>query len=197
MKGLAAAMVAVLLAAQPAMAQNKAKPAPRWAKEPDSVMGLKLGERLPDGHLRPCGGVQNYEGPAALGFCSLDENRRSKISVSGFSVSVFDTGLLSLEDGIAESLYVTAKHKDYSNLKAILIERYGQPTSQASSTVRTKAGASFPSESLTWRGTKITIELDERAARVDQSSVFFSTNNAIAQSEREGEAATKSNAGKL
>ena len=154
---------------------QRAKTLP-WAKEPELVFGLRLGERFDHDALKPCGGVTADGPPPKYSFCHLfgrSTPEAVQLLLSGFPVSAFKGGSLSLEGGVASTLMLEGSHNDHSDIRAVLIERYGPPTVSMPGTVSNRMGASFSNETLIWTGKNVMLTLRERSGKVDETGVFF------------------------
>jgi hypothetical protein len=176
-----------------ALAQKYSKP-PRndqWMSEPSSVFGIRLGETLIGDAVPPCGGIKD------ITVCAMYRPSSSGISIAGFPISEFQSGNVFLRDDIATSISIEARHADYGSVKRLLIERYGAPKISTSQIIQNGLGASFSSERHVWLGKKITLVLDERGGKVDQTRVFFSHIKSAARHQEEVETKGKANAAKM
>ena len=96
-----------------------------------------------------------------------------------------------------KSVMVNAKHENYRDVKAVLIERYGRPTSTKKETLQNGYGAKFSSEVLHWQGRRVSLTLHERTSTVDKTAFIFRDNfKAEAASESAGQK-RKADASKL
>lgn len=74
-----------------------------------------------------------------------------------------------IDDGTGYRLFritVTANEEYYQGIRDALVRTYGEPARQTSD-FQTRAGATFPSETLTWRNAASEIRLEERCQRVN------------------------------
>lgn len=74
-----------------------------------------------------------------------------------------------------ERLFITLSHSSYSTWLKILIERYGKPTTITESVWMSKAGVKVPNSTVRWIGEDIHITLTERGAKIDETSLTYST----------------------
>jgi hypothetical protein len=80
-------------------------------------------------------------------------------------------GLAGLIDGRMEFLMFDFASIFFTELLATFTEGYGEPTKVETEIVTNRAGASFRNRIATWTGEKISIRLEERSFRVDQTHV--------------------------
>lgn len=170
---IAASIAAALTASSiQALAQGKGA---TWPKEPTSVFGIPIGGEMKDEDLRDCGGIQDPSKEYPVAVCAL------KKGMFGGDVLIAHIPVDSLEDGFVErrdfqvkSVTVNAKHENYRDVKAVLIERYGKPASTSKETLQNSYGAKFSSEVLRWKGRRVSLTLLERASQADKSTFVFS-----------------------
>ncbi len=79
-----------------------------------------------------------------------------------------------VEDKI-ERLFITLSHSSFSMWLKILTERYGKPTTITESVWMSKAGVKVPNSTVRWIGEDIHITLTERGAKIDETSLTYST----------------------
>jgi hypothetical protein len=60
---------------------------------------------------------------------------------------------------------------NYGALKALLIARYGPPSTTSTKAVQNLMGQTFRSERLSWLGQRVSIVLNERHGKIDQTEV--------------------------
>ena len=170
---IAASIAAALTAPSiQAIAQGKGA---TWPKEPTSVFGIPIGGEMKDEDLRDCGGIQDPSKEYPVAVCAL------KKGMFGGDVLIAHIPVDSLEDGFVErrdfqvkSVMVNAKHENYRDVKAVLIERYGKPASTSKEILQNSYGAKFSSEVLRWKGRRVSLTLLERAGQTDKSTLVFS-----------------------
>ncbi|MDO8263687.1 MAG: hypothetical protein Q7T21_10745 [Gallionella sp.] len=190
---------AVMATSNFALAQksNKQPRNVQWKSEPSSVFGIKLGETLIGDAVPPCGGFKGKDVDPEITVCAMYRPSSSGISIAGFPVSEFQSGNVLLRDDIATSILIEARHNDYGSVKRLLVERYGEPTTSKNQVIQNNLGASFSSEKHIWLGKNITLTLDERAGRVDQTTIFFSHIKSAEKYEQEAEKKRKAGAAKM
>ena len=172
-------------------AKKPATPAP-WTQEPDSFMGMRFDQKVdvelpvcPRGtvlsktlcHEPPYTNLYTVRGGPEIGF--------------GYSLSVFSSG-----SGV-ESFYLTTNSDNFSKLVTLFTNKYGAPTQSSSEPVKTKAGASFTNETLTWSGKKVQITIDKLAGDINTSAATISDIAATQKKAAERAAKASSNANKL
>jgi hypothetical protein len=108
------------------------------------------------------------------------------------------------QNGVVVSIEATFSTDDYAKMKAILTERYGGAQRKDVTEFQTNGGASFPSETLSWFGNKVSLEVRSLVERklisstLISSGVILITNNEWAKLNSEAEKSSiKSSAGKL
>lgn len=79
---------------------------------------------------------------------------------------------LFLEDKLGR-VRIDLDSVDFGRLRAAMVEKFGQPTSDARSTVQNRVGASFDNESVRWRIGDGEILLEQRFGSIDNSVVLI------------------------
>lgn len=178
-----------------AIAQQKRPP--RWLKEPSSVFGLRFDQPFSATDFRDCD-TRRDEPPTKINFCRTDSvGYGSPYSIGRFPIAVFHEGILSFEDRIPTGLLITGDHDDYPEIRRILVERYGAPTSRSIGRVQSKAGAVFDSERLEWIGKNLTLTLDERSGEIERTMITFQTKAGAARAAQKFDDKTKADADKM
>jgi len=191
MKSICAFILLSAVIATPVLAAKKPAET-RWAKEPDSFMGLRFDQKV-DAALPACPpgvGIQKqmcHEPP----YTNLYTVRGGPPVGFGYSLSVFAGGA-----GV-ESFYLTTNSDNFSQLAALFTTKYGAPLSSTSEIVKTKGGASFTNETLSWRGSKVSITIQKFAGDINTSAATISDIAATEKKAAEREAKTNSAASKL
>jgi hypothetical protein len=85
----------------------------------------------------------------------------------------FDSGGLDLFTLIFPSA-------DYPTIKALFIERHGEPTQAKQSTVKNAMGASFENELLIWVGERTVIRLERYSGKITESFAVMATKEGYA-----------------
>ncbi|RON88458.1 hypothetical protein [Pseudomonas fluorescens] len=191
MKSVLAFILLSAVVAAPALAAKKPA-ATTWTQEPDSFMGLRFDQKVdvalpacPRGvgihkqmcHEPPYTNLYTVNGGPSVGF--------------GYSLSVFAGG-----SGV-ESFYLSTNSDNFSQLAELFTTKYGTPQSSTSEVVKTKGGASFTNETLSWRGSKVSITLQKFAGDINTSAATISDIAATLKKAEEREAKTNSAASKL
>lgn len=155
----------------------------RWAKEPDSFMGMKFGEVLPE-----CPMVK----PDPVFYIEYDyskmraENRLCYTRANTASPlkevqNLPDIGMPItlnwpyLVNGLFEGFYFQFYNRNYDRLEGMFIARYGEPTSKEPVTLKNQVGLSFESVELIWQGTNVTITLSKYGSEFDKGKVMVVT----------------------
>ncbi len=159
---------------------------PKWAQEPSTVLGIELGAPL-SGAIpvcQPLGGdaevVIGYRpsggSSTPRSMCRVQPDAYSVADVVQFRYFPLRDLLSSVEaymhQGVVSRVQAELPNYNYPELRAVLIERYGQPTSTETLVVRTNAGAEWSSELLTWSGATVTIQLREMFDTIEKSAMF-------------------------
>jgi hypothetical protein len=175
--------VALIAAAMTSATHSSERP---WTKEPASVFGIRFGQPIENRDVADCDGPYRPD-TESYPFCRHGAFRKATL-LGKFTIPAIKEGMLTFEDELPASLMVSADHDDYADLRSILIERYGEPTKRVLEQVKTKAGAAFRSETLTWIGKNISITLKEYSGTINQSAAFFtSTKGAVRMNQRRQE----------
>ncbi|MDQ3203920.1 MAG: hypothetical protein M3Q94_17430, partial [Pseudomonadota bacterium] len=166
--------------------------APIWNKEPDSFMGLRFDQKV-DAAMPVCprGTVISKQLCHEPPYTNLYTVRGGPEIGFGYSLSVFAGG-----PGV-ESFYLTTNSDNFSKMAALFTSKYGAPMDSSSEIVKTKAGASFTNETLSWQGRKVSITLQKFAGDINTSAATISDLATTAQKAAEREAKANSNASKL
>lgn len=187
---IAAGIVAFLAGvSHTALAQGKGA---AWPKEPDSVFGIKLGQPLNDDLIPYCIDDEPPK-PGQLSLCSEDPRDGRGISeISRLPIPEFGNGLISRHQGVVSSIAFYGSNDNYQRIKDVLVERYGRPASAKLDSVQNKAGASFRSEELTWRGARVSLVLEQRSGKVGNFLITFTHMPTAKAALRQEEKKTKS-----
>lgn len=146
-----------------------------WKLEPEAVFGIPIGGTLENDRISECGGVKADEGKQPIAVCAMQRPSYGGVLIAGFPVPVFDNGFIDRDDGIVTTVVLNGKHKDYQDIKTLLIERYGKPSLTKVDRLQNKMGATFTSETLFWNGKRVSLTLQERSGTVDETTAFFSS----------------------
>jgi hypothetical protein len=162
----------------PVSAQN-------WAHEPSSVFGLKLGEPVASSGIPACPRLRPGQGfPSELCIDASTPYADRVQMLNALPIKESYSGSIHLVDGMVSALHVETNHDSYARLRAVLIERYGQPTKRESASVTSMGGVVLPSETLEWIGRSNSLHLFERFDRIDRSMAAF-TNNVLTEKSAE------------
>lgn len=168
-------LVASATASHPAFAQGKAT---AWPKEPTAVFGIPLGGEMKDEDLRDCGGIHDPSQEYPVAVCALKKGMfGGDVLIAHIPIDSMDDGVVQRKDFVVKSVMVNAKHENYRDVKAVLIERYGRPTSTKKETLQNGYGAKFSSEVLHWQGRRVSLTLHERTSAADKTAFIFLDNS--------------------
>lgn len=162
-RGVAVASAAIACAA--AVAQQG------W-REPSAVLGIPLGVPFAAAGLEECSGVPAV--PPCIDADKSSDRLKTLVRLPDLGLAEGYQLQVLLHEGAVRSIVLTARHGDYERLRAVLVERYGEPTSRKTERVQNRMGAVFPSEHLIWTGARVRIMAREHHNTLDQSAVMFS-----------------------
>ena len=86
------------------------------------------------------------------------------------------------ESGELEDVFAVFKADRYSVVRTAALAKYGKPTKERRAPVQTKAGATFPSETLSWTrkdGAQITLTM--HAETINQSALLLQSRESVAE----------------
>ena len=153
------------------------KPA-EWSREPDKVMGIKLGEAIPAGSILECKHLPiGADGPCIYRSRS-DYLELQAMPDLGFAYD----GLVVFAEGRVLALSLTFKQSRFTDMRTALELRYGPASAEKSYSVTTGAGAVISSRQFLWIGHRISLRLTERVGSIDESSAVF-VDNALSATE--------------
>lgn len=175
MRTVVVSTCAALLTCAAALAQD-------WPKEPDSVLGARLGVPLaeiglPDCATKPSGPCLSTRPSPLPGYPLLRTIQQHPFPYATFAVEVDDHGTVT-------QVVARLKQESFGRFHDVLRERYGPPTAPAETAVQSRAGATYPSREDAWVGKLVTITALERAESIDWSVVAFSSNAFLQQREQ-------------
>jgi hypothetical protein len=180
--------------------QPKKRPDPAaasWTKEPESVLGIKLGQEVPADSPPPCD-PPRYSGPNGANRVMCIANRSAKVLLFDWQpIDFLERVSAVLQDGKVSSILLIAEHGNYIALKQMLIDRYGPPQRVHSNQAQTLSGATFDSETLKWLGRNVDLVVSEHAGSIEQSSAMFSHKKLTQDLAEELSRNTRNNAEKL
>lgn len=151
-----------------AVSAKKAPEPEAWSLEPDSFMGIQLSGNLTNA-IKQC--PAGYELPKEMcyqkpyGDLYILNGLPNIGLIGGYQLSA------KVKDSAIQYFYLTASSDDFPRLSQVLITKYGKPTRTESETVKTKAGATFNNEKLSWSGQKVLIVLSKYSDDINTSSV--------------------------
>lgn len=158
-----------------ALAMPLTAAAQTWKQEPSAVFGIPIGGQLENDRISECGGVKAEEGNQPIAVCAMQRPGYGGILIAGFPVPVFESGFIDREDGTVTTVVLNGKHANYKDIKTLLVERYGKPTTSRIERLQNKMGATFTSEVSFWNGKNVSLTLQERSGTVDETTAFFAS----------------------
>lgn len=170
----------------------------QWAREPDAVLGVRLGQPLAVQTLPPCP-AKAYESPVTCLTTQASPlpGYPPMRSIGGHPFGYVSMSLKVDDSGMVNEIQAGMDQARFAEFKTVLIERYGQPTSTQHTTVQNGLGATFDAQILQWIGSRMSIIAMERPAQVNQSVVTFSDNAYLLQRTGAAQGRVKSDASKL
>jgi len=173
---LASAALALLVASVTPTFAEDAKP------QGLSFKGIELGQAT------PADVTQKFPGADVLGSIVM----ASPHGYDGAAGDLYRLGQTSAGtfwfysvDGKIERVSATFTHESYPAVVAAVKVKYGEPTETKSGAVKTRRGAEFTSETLTWRREGGAIVVRERAGRVDEMQLVMETDKIRAKDAEE------------
>jgi len=169
-----------------------------WAKEPTSVFGIPLGGEMKNEDLRDCGGIHDPSQEYPVAVCALKKGMfGGDVLIAHIPIDSMEDGVVQRKDFVVKSVMVNAMHENYRDVKAVLIERYGKPSSVSNEFLQNGYGAKFSSEVLRWRGRRLSLTMYERSTVPDKSTFIFTGISANGESTASEGARRKADAAKL
>lgn len=173
-----------------------------WDREPERVFGIPLGVTvaetgLPDCPEMPTKGFYDKE-PSHLCFLKSRYFPDKIGDLHGTPDLGFAYGAsFGFHQGRIATLSLSLNQDQFERAKAVLLERYGPPTTSETKEVVAGSGARLGSQELSWKGRKLSITAIERVGRVDTSYIQFSDNATLAAQGRQQGNRTRDAASKL
>jgi hypothetical protein len=93
------------------------------------------------------------------------------------TIQVF--AIIAYETGGMDSVSLHFTPEDFAEMKAIFIERYGQPTETSAEPVQNRMGAKFVNKILRWSGTVTSIRLEKYSTTITESIAILTTRDAM------------------
>lgn len=171
-----------------------------WDKEPESFLGIVLGESISiiDCPTKIIGQYSNKSVLDTEAMKSLpnvcinkaDPLYKYKISEKFITLEntpdlgIKYTVMVYLDENIAKKITISLDQRNFSVIYDVFQNKYGLPTSSLERAVRSNMGATFNSKNFTWVGKKISIYMYERLDTIDKSYVSIE-NNLIEQTDAE------------
>lgn len=152
----------------------------QWAREPSTILGVKLGQPLIASNLPDCP-IKSYEAtvPCLITASVRGPNGAPLYSVGGHPFTYASVSILTDGTGVVSQLKAWMKQEKFSEFRDALFARYGLPSKQSNENVQTRSGAVYPNQTAVWQGVSVNITALERFGKIDESVVIFSDNAAI------------------
>lgn len=145
-----------------------------WPQEPASVFGIPIGGVLQDDAVRDCGQLPDPSQQDSVLACALRKRGPGLgMLLSKFPIPSLGDGFLERRDFVVKSLLLTALHTNYQDVRAVLIARYGPPTSSGMEVLQDEAGSKFSSEVLRWQGQRVALTLREHKGEALLCTAIF------------------------
>ena len=93
--------------------------------------------------------------------------------------------------GIRIRVFFSFGSDDFSFIKAVFLEKYGEPTKSASIPVKNRMGAEFLNEELIWDGPNILLKLEKYSSTVTEGRASFTVKSYTLMKIKELEEAKK------
>lgn len=191
--------VAATAAARQPPSQAPSKGPTEWTQEPATFLGMTLGGGFPDSlsdcPILPTGGpdyAAMLHGPS----CLIKMSEEIKAIWNPPNIGIDYSASAFLSNGKIRAIYLKLHSNDFTEMRKLLVLKYGEPSKTADVPVKTAAGGDFTSEEDNWTGKHVSILLSERANTVDHASVYVTDNDLAAKvqaenNKKEDEAASK------
>lgn len=193
---IVALALAACLCASASAADKKAVAKP-WTQEPDSFIGIKFNSAITSDLPQCPAGIPGFQ---QKNLCYVKPYTPNYYTIEGKpSIGLTYNYTLSAKvtDQQVEYFYLSANADDYLKLAQVFITKYGQPTKQVTDKVKTKAGAEFTNETLTWVGKINSITVQKYAGDIKTSAAILSNNALTAKASAETSSKIGDGASKL
>lgn len=160
-----------------------------WSNEPAAIFGVRLGDDLSSLRLCPDRDWDNKEPPCQ----APSQYAPGLIHLYGLpKLGIPFTAEVQAHAGRIRAVTLHFKELDFGEMRTMLEDRYGPPTSVRDAPVTTIGGANLRSAMLEWKGRSVSIFAAQRVDTIDRSMARFSSNelDAIVAREREQKART-------
>ncbi len=100
--------------------------------------------------------------------------------------------MVGIKEGKILSVYIPFAQTDFGRVHEALVLKYGQPAKSRKDVKTTRMGAEFTSLVAEWRQQSIYMKLEERSGKVDQSTLYLTSEASTrASAEQRSEQAQK------
>lgn len=146
-----------------------------WDKEPESLLGIRLGVPLAES-LGECpknrfGYTLQWE---LMCWQYFAPNFFEIANPPAIGVFVSDVKVGVVENRV-ETVFFQFLHLEHEKVATLLMAKYGPPTQVKSNIVQNKMGASFESKEMTWIGKNLTLSYNSRAGKIDRGLVSITS----------------------
>ncbi|WP_445572111.1 hypothetical protein [Pseudomonas sp. E102] len=173
------ALLGLLALSAGAQAASKPQKEAQWTQEPSSFLGINFNSNIVNDLPSCAPGVIGFQQKALCyekpfqGLYGIEGKPQIGLSYN-YSLHA------KVRDGGVEYFYLTANVNDFEKLAQLFITKYGEPSKRTSEIIKTKAGASFTNERLSWSGRNTTILVEKYAGDINTSAASL-TNRALEQ----------------
>lgn len=190
----------ILLAA--ALVSGAAVAAPKpvsksWPQEPSSFLGLSFDSASVLALPQCASGVIGFqqkqlcrETPYASTYYTIE----GKPSI-GLAYNYHFAA--KLNGNQVEYFGLSGNTSDFEKVSELFMEKYGNPSSRLSPTVKTKGGASFVNDTLVWDGLKVKIILERLSSDINTFGATIMNKPVVESAARSAQETTKADASKL
>jgi prepilin-type processing-associated H-X9-DG protein len=157
-------------------AQDQTQPRKPWPLEPESFKGVKffVGSEAEAKNLIPKLACVN-------GTCI------TQIDVDGWKIDVN----FSFVDGHLRSVVGQFDSENFTSVRQIFVEKYGTPSQDNHSEVRTRMGVQYTQETLLWTGDSLSLNVSKFGSKIDKGFFGFIPTKDIEDQLRKAEEAKK------
>jgi hypothetical protein len=180
-----ALLLALAVGAVAAAAQMSAVP---WPQEPETVLGIKLGQPL-KASMKICprifDALGNYlsEWPTVKYPCFDDVD--SPLGLVVHNIAGFTSVTVALVDGKVRAISASFLGTDADTIESALVEKFGTPHFSTTAEVRNLAGATRTNRGLSWIGHEVGIQFQSVGPKFFEGTLAVVTQTYIARTQKD------------
>jgi hypothetical protein len=128
--------------------------------------GIEIGAPATMDQIKEQTGVKCGAGAAGMKVCT---GYSTIVGGQAFTNIVLD------DSGIVQRILVDFDSKDYDQVAAALVEKFGSPTRRDVSTIQNRAGAQFAQVTMKWESGDNHVLLERYSSKITRSMLYMST----------------------